>query len=198
MSSRNPKNLIWLDLEMTGLSVEKEAIIEIATIATDPELNILEEGPCLVVHQEDELLDKMDDWNMRHHGASGLIEKVKNSKISAEDAEAQTIEFVRRYGVENKTLLCGNTIGQDRKFLLKYMKKLHNFFHYRSVDVTSIKELVLRWYPDGPKLPKKNEAHQALIDIRESIDELKFYRKHYFVPASSNGTGSNPPEESSL
>jgi oligoribonuclease len=196
MSSRNPKNLIWLDLEMTGLSVEKEAIIEIATIATDPELNILEEGPCLVVNQSDELLNKMDDWNKKHHGASGLIEKVKNSKVSPEDAEAQTIEFVKKYGIENQTLLCGNTIGHDRKFLLKYMKKLHNFFHYRSVDVTSVKELILRWYPKGPKLPKKNEAHQALIDIRESIDELKFYRKHYFVSASLNETGSNLPEES--
>lgn len=181
---------------MTGLNVQKEAIIEIATIATDPELNILEEGPCLVVNQSDELLDKMDDWNKKHHGASGLIDKVKNSKITEEEAEAQTIEFVKKYGVENQTLLCGNTIGHDRKFLLKYMKKLHNFFHYRSVDVTSIKELVLRWYPNGPKLPKKNEAHQALIDIRESIDELRFYRKHYFVPVSSNGMGDNPQEES--
>ncbi len=194
MSLRNPKNLIWLDLEMTGLNVEKEAIIEIATIATDKELNILEEGPCLVVHQDDDLLDRMDDWNKKHHGASGLIEKVKNSQVSAEDAESQTLEFVKKYGIENQTLLCGNTIGHDRKFLLKYMKKLHNFFHYRSVDVTSVKELILRWYPKGPKLPKKNEAHQALIDIRESIDELKFYREHYFV--SSNGASNNSPEES--
>jgi oligoribonuclease len=196
MSLRNPKNLIWLDLEMTGLNVEKEAIIEIATIATDKELNILEEGPCLVVHQDDELLDKMDDWNKKHHGASGLIEKVKSSNVSPEDAETQTLEFVKKYGIENQTLLCGNTIGHDRKFLLKYMKKLHNFFHYRSVDVTSVKELILRWYPKGPKLPKKNEAHQALIDIRESIDELKFYREHYFVPVSSNGADNNSPEES--
>jgi oligoribonuclease len=191
MSSRSPKNLIWLDLEMTGLNVEKESIIEIATIATDPELNVLEEGPCLVIHQENELLDKMDDWNKKHHGASGLVDKIKRSQISEEEAEWQTLEFVRKYGVENQTLLCGNTIGHDRKFLLKYMKKLHNFFHYRSVDVTSVKELVLRWYPKGPKLPKKNEAHQALTDIRESIEELKFYRKHYFIPSASNGADNN-------
>ena len=193
--SLSETNLIWLDLEMTGLDVEKEAIIEIATIATDPELNILEEGPCLVVHQNEDLLDKMDDWNKKHHGASGLIEKVKKSKISAKEAELQTIEFVKKYGVENQTLLCGSTIGHDRKFLFKYMQKLHNYFHYRSIDVTSVKELVLRWYSDGPKPPKKNEAHQALIDIRESIDELKFYRKHYFVSMFSNEIEHSPPKD---
>ncbi len=185
MSQIDPSNLVWMDLEMTGLDVEKEVIIEIATIITDSELNIVEEGPCLVIHQSDEILNRMDEWNQKTHSASGLIQRVKDSTISVAEAERQTLDFIKQYVPHNISPLCGNSIGQDRRFLDVYMKEITDFLHYRNIDVTSIKELVKRWYPKGPKMPKKSDAHMALIDIRESIDEMNFYREHYFVDDAS-------------
>ena len=181
MNKQSTLNMVWIDLEMTGLDPEIEVIIEIASLVTDHDLNILAEGPCLAIHQSGEILGCMDDWNQKHHNASGLVERVRKSKITHKEASQQTLEFIQQFCPENTSPLCGNSIAQDRKFLEKYMKKLHNYLHYRSVDVTSIKELVRRWYPDGPKLPKKSESHMALTDIRESLNELKFYRKEYFV-----------------
>ena len=183
MNKQSALNLVWIDLEMTGLDPELEVIIEIASIVTDYDLNILAEGPCLAVHQSDEILNRMDAWNQKHHNASGLVERVRKSKINHDEASRQTLEFIQKYCPENTSPLCGNSIAQDRKFLEKYMKKLHNYLHYRNVDVTSVKELVRRWYPDGPKLPKKSDSHMALTDIRESLKELIFYRKEYFVPS---------------
>jgi len=185
MSLLDPSNLVWMDLEMTGLDVEKEVIIEIATIITDSELNIVEEGPSLVIHQNDEILSRMDEWNQKTHSTSGLIQRVKNSTISVAEAERQTLDFIKKYVPDNTSPLCGNSIGQDRRFLDVYMKEITDFLHYRNIDVTSVKELVKRWYPKGPKMPKKSEAHMALIDIRESIDEMNFYREHYFVDGAS-------------
>ncbi len=180
MSLVDPSNLVWMDLEMTGLNPEIEVIIEIATIVTDKELNILEEGPTLVIHQKNEILDRMDEWNQKTHSASGLVDRVRLSKVTAAQAETMTLDFIKKYVPHNTSPLCGNSVGQDRKFLDKYMKEISDFLHYRNIDVTSIKELIKRWYPNGPKPPKKSDAHLALIDIRESIEELVFYRQHYF------------------
>ena len=188
MDKHSELNMVWMDLEMTGLDPDIEVIIEIASLVTDSDLNVLAEGPCLAIHQSDEILARMDAWNQKHHNASGLVERVRKSKINNEEASRQTLEFIKQYCPENITPLCGNSIAQDRKFLSKYMNELHDYFHYRSVDVTSIKELVRRWYPNGPKLPKKSESHMALIDVRESLNELIFYRKQYFT---SNGL-TNP------
>ena len=184
MGKQSELNMVWMDLEMTGLDPDLEFVIEIASLVTDRDLNILEEGPCLAIHQSDEVLARMDAWNQKHHNASGLVERVRKSKITHAEASRQTLEFINQYCPENTAPLCGNSITQDRKFLSKYMKELHDFLHYRSVDVTSVKELIRRWYPDGPKLPKKSESHMASIDVRESLNELIFYRKHYFT---SNG-----------
>ena len=186
MSNKDPKNLVWLDLEMSGLDVDKEVILEIATIVTDSDLNVIEEGPNLVIYQKDNVLNDMDDWNKKHHGASGLIEKVKRSSLSEAEAEKLTLKFIRKHCNESASPLCGNSIGHDRKFLHKHMRTLHDFSHYRSIDVSSVKELVTRWYPGGPELPQKSEKHVAMTDVRESIEELRFYRKHYFI--SSKGT----------
>ena len=185
MSQIDPSNLVWMDLEMTGLDVEKEVIIEIATIITDSELNILEEGPSIVIHQSNDILSRMDEWNQKTHSASGLIQRVKDSKTSVLEAEQQTLDFIKKYVPHNTSPLCGNSVGQDRRFLDIYMKEITDFLHYRNIDVTSVKELVKRWYPKGPKMPKKSDAHMALIDIRESIDEMLFYREHYFVSGNS-------------
>lgn len=174
-------NLVWMDLEMTGLDIEMEYILEIATIITDSELNIIEEGPCLAIHQSDEVLNRMDEWNKKHHTASGLTQRARESNITVAEAERQTLEFIKKYCPPKTSPLCGNSVGQDRKFLEKYMRRLAEHLHYRNVDVTTIKELVRRWFPDGPKFPKKSEEHMALTDIRESLQELIFYRKHYFV-----------------
>ncbi len=195
MSRVDPTNMVWIDMEMTGLEPEIEAIIEVATIITDKELNILAEGPNLVIHQPDEILNRMDEWNKQHHTASGLVDKVKSSKISVAEAEKQTLEFIRQYVPYKTSPLCGNSVGQDRKFIDKYMKELSDFLHYRSVDVTSIKELVKRWYPAGPYQPKKSDAHMALIDIRESIDELIFFRQHFFVDNGSSTAGATASTE---
>jgi len=181
MAKKSKYNLVWIDCEMTGLDVEKEVLIEIATLITDSELNILEKGPCIAIHQRDELLEKMDDWNTKHHNASGLVKRVKDSLIDEAEAEKKTLSFIKKYCPKGTSPLCGNSIHQDRKFLQKYMPEMHDYFHYRSIDVTSIKELVTRWYPNGPKFPKKSQEHVAMIDIRESLQELIFYRENYFI-----------------
>ena len=181
MAKKSKYNLVWMDCEMTGLDVEKEVLIEIATLITDSELNILEEGPCIAVHQRDELLEKMDEWNTKHHNASGLVKRVRESLINEVEAEKRTLDFIKKYCPKGISPLCGNSIHQDRKFLHKYMPEMQDYFHYRSIDVTSIKELVSRLYPNGPKFPKKSQEHVAMIDIRESLQELIFYRENYFL-----------------
>ena len=172
-------NLIWIDLEMTGLEPDTDTIIEIATIVTDSELNILAEGPVLAVHQADAVLDAMDEWNTTHHGNSGLTQRVKESDVSMRDAELQTLEFLKPLVGAGKSPICGNSIGQDRRFLVKYMPELEAYFHYRNLDVSTLKELARRWKPELMDGFKKKEAHLALDDVRESIDELRFYRREF-------------------
>jgi oligoribonuclease len=172
--------LVWIDLEMTGLDPEKERIIEIATIITDSELNTIEEGPVIAVHQSDSLLNAMDEWCTRTHGESGLTQRVRDSRISEIDAEQQTIEFLQRYLEPGQSPLCGNSIGQDRRFLVKYMPELEAFFHYRNLDVSTVKELARRWRPEVLDGVKKKGSHLALDDIRDSINELRHYREHFF------------------
>jgi len=174
------QNLVWMDMEMTGLDPEKDLILEIATVITDSELRELAEGPCLAVHQSDEVLAGMDPWCVEHHGRSGLTERVRRSAVTVADAQARTLEFVGRWCPVGKAPLCGNTIGQDRRFLARYMPLLQNFFHYRSIDVSTLKELVQRWYPGRKYCYSKNKQHQALSDIRESIAELTHYRNTVF------------------
>ena len=170
---KSDQNLVWLDCEMTGLDPEKERIIEIAVIVTGPHLTPRIEGPVLAIHQSDELLDQMDKWNKRTHGRSGLIDKVKASAVSEDDAQAQVLAFLAKYVPKGTTPMCGNTIGQDRRFLAKYMPKLETFFHYRNVDVSTFKELAKRWRPEVYSAFKKRQKHTALADVHESIDELE-------------------------
>lgn len=173
-------NLIWLDLEMTGLEPEKDLILEIATVVTDGELRVLAEGPCLAIHQSDAVLDGMDPWCVEQHGKSGLTQRCRESSVTVLDAQARTLEFLAPWCLAGKSPLCGNTIGQDRRFLVKYMPRLHEFFHYRSVDVSTIKELVARWYPDAKYNYSKTKQHLSLADVHESIEELRHYRKTVF------------------
>lgn len=177
---KSTDHLVWIDMEMTGLDPEKEAIIEIASIITDGVLNVVAEGPSLVLHQKDELLEKMDAWNKKQHKKSGLIEEVKKSRLTVKEAESLTLRFVRKYCVKGKSPLCGNSVHHDRRFMVKGMPKLHSFLHYRHIDVSTIKHLVKRWYPHGGKFEKPKDSHRALADIRSSIEELRFYREHYF------------------
>ena len=172
-------HLIWLDLEMTGLDPDTDAILEIATVVTDKYLNILAQGPVLAIHQEEEVLAAMDDWNQTHHGRSGLIERVRASSIDEAEAERQTLEFLKQWVPENCSPICGNSICQDRRFLYRSMKKLEAFFHYRNLDVSTIKELADRWAPEMKEGFIKKEAHRALDDIIESIEELRYYREHF-------------------
>jgi oligoribonuclease len=172
-------NLVWLDCEMTGLDPEKERIIEIAVIVTGPDLTPRIEGPVLVIHQEDALLNAMDAWNKGTHGRSGLIDKVKASTTTEAQAEVELIAFLSRYVPKGTSPLCGNTIGQDRRFLVKYMPKLEAFFHYRNIDVSTFKELARRWKPEVYSAFKKAQKHTALADVHESIDELLHYREHF-------------------
>ena len=172
--------LVWMDMEMSGLEPDRDVILEIATLITDASLTVLVEGPVLAVHQPDAVLEAMDDWNREHHGASGLTARVRASQLSTADAEAQSLAFVAEHCSARSSPLCGNSIHQDRRFLARYMPQLDRYLHYRNVDVSTIKELVRRWYPDGPPPPEKKHAHLALDDIRESIDELRFYRSQYF------------------
>lgn len=180
MSPIDPNLLVWMDLEMSGLDPDRNTILEIATIVTDGDLHIIAEGPVLAVHHPAALLDAMDDWNREHHGASGLSARVGSSSLSMQDAEQQSLDFVKRHCPERSSPLCGNSIHQDRRFLARYMPRLDAYLHYRNVDVSTIKELVRRWYPNGPQPPEKKHAHLALDDIRESIEELRFYRQHVF------------------
>ncbi len=174
-------NLVWMDLEMTGLDPEHDVIIEIATIVTDGDLNIIAEGPVIAVKQPDVLLDAMDEWNTKTHGNSGLTERVRNSNADAREAERQTLEFLAQYVKAGTSPLCGNSIHQDRRFLVKYMPELEAYMHYRNIDVSTLKELAKRWKPEVVSSFQKKGSHQALDDIRESIDEALHYRKHFLA-----------------
>jgi len=184
MSKRSDKHLVWVDLEMTGLDPDRDTILEIATLITNDELEVLAEGPALVIHQDKSVLDRMDAWNTEHHGKSGLTQRVLDSTTTLAEAEAQTLAFVKTYCVERMSPLCGNSIWQDRRFLCRYMPKFESYLHYRNIDVSTVKELVRRWYGDGTKPPEKKHAHLALDDIRESIAELEFYRHTFFRPVN--------------
>ena len=172
-------NLIWIDLEMTGLDTDNDHIIEIATIVTDSDLNVIAEGPVFVVHHADEILAGMDEWNTRQHGQSGLTERVRNSSTDLRAAELATIEFLRKHVTAGKSPMCGNSICQDRRFLAREMPELERFFHYRNLDVSTLKELAKRWRPDIARGLVKGAAHLAMDDIRESIAELAYYREHF-------------------
>jgi len=175
------QHLIWIDLEMTGLDPEKHVIVEIASIVTDDQLNVVAEGPDIVIRQPRSILSAMEPWSLEHHQASGLTDRIKASSYSCARAEAETLAFLSRFCERGASPLCGNSIGQDRRFLVKQMPTLEDFFHYRNIDVSSVKELVKRWYPNLPQF-KKEKTHLALSDIKESIDELLYYRKNVFVP----------------
>ncbi|MSP28398.1 MAG: oligoribonuclease [Methylococcales bacterium] len=177
--AQDSQHLIWIDLEMTGLNPETDLIIEIATIITDKDLNILAQGPVIAVHQSNEALAAMDDWNQLHHGQSGLIERVKASTVNDAEAERLTIEFLQQWVPANTSPICGNSIGQDRRFLVRYMPALEAYFHYRNIDVSTLKELAARWAPALKDGFKKETKHQALDDIIESIEELRYYREHF-------------------
>lgn len=179
--SQDPNNLIWIDLEMTGLNPEADRIIEVATIVTDSQLNVLAEGPVIAVHQADEIMNSMDEWNTRTHGKTGLTERVRKSRTVENEAEQQTIDFLKQYIGKNQSPMCGNSICQDRRFLARYMPELEAWFHYRNLDVSSIKELIKRWKPELLSGYSKKNTHQAMDDIRESIEELQYYRKHFIV-----------------
>ena len=176
---QHPDNLIWIDLEMTGLDPDNDVIIEIATIVTDGELNVLAEGPSLAVKQPDALLDGMDEWNTRQHGQSGLTQRVRDSQISAAEAERQTIDFLAEWVPAGKSPMCGNSICQGRRFLYRGMPALEKYFHYRNLDVSTLKELASRWAPEVKNGFKKQSSHLAMDDIRDSIAELQHYREHF-------------------
>jgi oligoribonuclease len=177
--NKSDKNLIWLDCEMTGLEPEVDKIIEIAVIVTGPKLEFRIEGPVLVIHQSDAQLNAMDAWNKGTHGKSGLIDKVKASCLTEEQAQEELLAFLSQYVPKNGSPMCGNSIGQDRRFLVKYMPKLEAFFHYRNLDVSTLKELSKRWKPEVYASFKKHQRHTALADVHESIDELEHYRQHF-------------------
>jgi oligoribonuclease len=179
--TQDANNLIWIDLEMTGLDTNNDKIIEIATIVTDAQLNILAEGPMLAIHQSDEVLNAMDEWNTRQHGQSGLVDRVRRSTLDEVEAERQTIEFLSEYVPEGASPMCGNSICQDRRFMARCMPKLEAFFHYRNLDVSTIKELMARWAPPNVLSGfRKGGSHLAMDDTRDSIRELRFYRESFF------------------
>jgi oligoribonuclease len=176
----NDNNLIWIDLEMTGLNPDTDVIIEIATLVTDANLNLLAEGPVFAVHQSDEILKGMDEWNTNQHGKSGLTQRVRESNVNAAQAEAETIAFLQKWVAKDKSPICGNSICQDRRFLVRGMPKLEDYFHYRNLDVSTIKELARRWRPEVLAGVKKSGAHLAMDDIKDSVEELKHYRATFF------------------
>jgi oligoribonuclease len=180
-SSTDQNNLIWLDMEMSGLLPDTDRILELAAVVTDAELNVLAESPVLVIHQSDAVLDGMDAWNKGTHGRSGLIDKVKASILTEAEASAQMIAFLKQYVPAGKSPMCGNSICQDRRFMARYMPELESYFHYRNLDVSVFKELARRWKPEIYSGFKKASRHEALADIYESIDELKYYREHFIV-----------------
>ena len=179
--TKNDQNLVWIDCEMSGLDPEKERLLEIAVVVTGPQLTPRIEGPVVVIHQSDELLAGMDAWNKGTHGRSGLIDKVKASTVDEAQGAQIILDFIQRYVPKNSSPMCGNTIGQDRRFLVKYMPKLEAYFHYRNIDVSTLKELARRWRPELVTAFKKKQAHTALADVQESIDELAYYRQHMLV-----------------
>ena len=177
MNKINTLNLIWIDLEMTGLDPDSDRIIEVATVVTDPNLNVLDEGPSLVINQSNALLDSMDEWNTAQHGRSGLTDRVQSSVLTEKEAMNQTLDFLKKWVPEGSSPMCGNSIGQDRRFLVRYMPDLASFFHYRSLDVSTIKELIRRWRPDLEGGFSKKGNHLAMDDIYDSIAELAYYRE---------------------
>ncbi len=177
---KHSQNLVWMDLEMTGLDPESERILEIATIITDSNLNIIEEGPVAAIKQSESLLGAMDEWNTEHHQASGLINRVRTEGLSESEAEQITLDFIARHVESGSSPLCGNSIGQDRRFLVKYMPRLEDYLHYRNLDVSTVKELAVRWRPDIAARIQKKGTHRAVDDIKESIEELKQYRDSFF------------------
>jgi len=176
---QSPDNLIWIDLEMTGLDTDNDVIIEIATIVTDSNLNVLAEGPAIAVKQPDAMLDGMDEWNTRQHGGSGLTQRVRDSQVSEAEAEQQTIAFLQQWVPKGRSPMCGNSICQDRRFLHRGMPELEKYFHYRNLDVSTLKELAARWAPEVKDGVKKQSSHLAMDDIRDSIAELQHYREHF-------------------
>lgn len=180
MTSDLETNLVWMDLEMSGLDPKTCVILEIAALVTDKDLNLVAQGPAFVIHQPESVLEAMDDWNKKHHRESGLAQAVRESKTTLAEAEQKTLEFIAQHCKEKTSPLCGNTIYQDRRFLIEYMSKLEAFLHYRLVDVSTIKELVKRWYGPEFQAPPKKQKHKALDDILETIEELRFYRKAVF------------------
>lgn len=184
--SANAQNLIWIDLEMTGLIPERHRIIEIATLITDAHLNVLAEGPVLAVHQSDAELEAMDEWNTRQHGGSGLTQRVRDSRLDEAEVENLTLEFLLQWSAPGASPICGNSICQDRRFLARHMPRLERFFHYRNLDVSTVKELCRRWAPKVAAGFVKDSRHLALDDIRDSVEELRYYREH-FIRVSENG-----------
>lgn len=179
--TRTPNRLIWIDCEMTGLAIEKNSLLEISVVVTDDQLAVIAQGPCIVINQRIELLESMDEWNTTHHKKSGLYEQVLTSTIKMHTAEAMVLDFLKEYCKEGTSPLCGNSIHHDRSFLKKYMPQLESFFHYRHIDVSTIKELALRWNPSIIKGFVKKGTHRALDDILESIEELRYYKQHFFT-----------------
>ncbi len=185
MSTVNEMNMVWVDMEMSGLKPDTDRILEIAMIVTDSELNVIAVAPVMVIHQSDAVLDAMDSWNKGTHGKSGLIDKVKASTTTEAFAERELLDFIRGYVPAAKSPMCGNTVHQDRRFMQRYMPQLEAFFHYRNIDVSTIKELCRRWNPAIMKGFEKRGAHTALADIEESIDELRFYRQHWIEKSAA-------------
>lgn len=190
---KDPARLVWIDLEMTGLEPSKHVIIEIASLVTDGDLNVIAEGPTLAIKRTDAELSLMDAWNIATHTKSGLVDRIKTEGVSIEEAERATLAFVRKWVTKGMSPLAGNSIAQDRRFLRREMPKLDAYLHYRNVDVSTIKELAKRWYPVGPRALEKKQAHQALDDIIESVAELRWYREHYFRASADVAAEAPPP-----